>query len=168
MLPYNWPVIFGCSLIPLVIGMLYYSDMALGKIWKKHANIDPNRASGGNMIVLFGMAILLGLFMSLCMTTVVLHGSHVFSLVAFNGPPAPNTPEYSDAQTYLQKYGDYFLTFKHGVFHGIMTALLCAFPIIHMSALFEQRGWRYTAVHVGYWLITLGLIGGVICAYGVR
>jgi hypothetical protein len=65
----------------------------------------------------------------------------------------------------MSKYGSNFRTFKHGALHGFITSLFIILPAIGTSALFEQKSWKYVAVHVGYWAICMALMGGVICAY---
>lgn len=56
-----------------------------------------------------------------------------------------------------------FRTFKHGSFHGIIGAIFFALPILGINALFERRGAKYIFLHLGYWVITMALMGGVIC-----
>jgi hypothetical protein len=31
--------------------------------------------------------------------------------------------------------------------------------------LFERRSWKYIFINAGYWILTLTLMGGIICAY---
>jgi hypothetical protein len=66
---------------------------------------------------------------------------------------------------FLDKYGNNFRTFKHGAFHGILSALFFATPVLGINALFERKSFKYIFVHAGYWMLTLALMGGVICAY---
>jgi lysylphosphatidylglycerol synthetase-like protein (DUF2156 family) len=58
-----------------------------------------------------------------------------------------------------------FRTFKHGAFHGIIATIGLVLPIIGINALFERRGFKYIALHVGYWLVCLILMGGFICQF---
>jgi hydrogenase maturation factor len=39
---------------------------------------------------------------------------------------------------------------------------------VGINALFERRGGKYILVHVGYWIVTLALIGGVVCQFAMR
>jgi hypothetical protein len=41
-------------------------------------------------------------------------------------------------------------------------------PTLGILSLFERKSFKYVAIHVGYYLITLGLMGGLVCAYGVK
>ena len=45
-----------------------------------------------------------------------------------------------------------------------LAALFVALPIIGINALFERKSAKYVALHLGYWAISLALMGGVICA----
>ena len=33
------------------------------------------------------------------------------------------------------------------------------------NALFERKGFRYIAVNAGYWILTLMIMGGIICQF---
>jgi hypothetical protein len=75
----------------------------------------------------------------------------------------PNSESSLYVKHFMDTYGHKFRTFKHGSFHGILSAFFFALPVIGMNALFERRGIRYILIHLGYWIITLALMGGVIC-----
>lgn len=62
-------------------------------------------------------------------------------------------------------YSTSYRTFKHGMFHGCIAGFLFATPILTINALFERKGFKYIAINAGYWIITLGLMGGIICAF---
>lgn len=168
MLEFNWPAILASGLIPLLVGGIYYNPKVLGNAWMKASGLDEARLKGANMTKIFGFTLLLGLLLSVFFMPVVLHAIHVFSLVSpeGGGQAVPGTPEVQDALAFLEKYGDNFRTFKHGAFHGIIAALFCVWPVLGIVALFERKGWKYTAIHLGYWVITFALMGGVVCAYG--
>jgi len=42
---------------------------------------------------------------------------------------------------------------------------MLALPIIAVSSLFERRSWKYIAIHGGYWVLSLGIMGGIISAF---
>jgi Protein of unknown function (DUF1761) len=170
MAPFNWLPIFAAAIIPLLIGMIYYSNFAFGKMWRQTIGMTEAEDKSFNMAKVFGLTLFFGLFLSIFILPVVLHGMHVFSLIspAGGGAPDPNSPEMKDALEYFGKYGGNFRTFRHGVLHGVIAALLGIWPVIAINALFERRGWKYVAIHVGYWVITFALMGGVICAFGLK
>lgn len=68
-------------------------------------------------------------------------------------------------QAFMNDYGTAFRTFKHGALHGFMSGLLFAFPINAINGLFERKSWRYIWVNSGYWIVTLTLIGSLICGW---
>ena len=65
----------------------------------------------------------------------------------------------------MAKYGNEFRTFKHGTFHGTLGGLAFALPILGTNALFERKGFKYIAINVGFWTISMALMGGIICAF---
>jgi hypothetical protein len=65
----------------------------------------------------------------------------------------------------LDEKGTAFRTFKHGAFHGFFGSMIFALPILGTNAMFEQKGWKYILVNMGYWAITLTVMGGVVCAW---
>jgi hypothetical protein len=78
----------------------------------------------------------------------------------------PNTPIGQNVITLLNgEYGTNFRSFKHGALHGTIMAVLFAFPILAINALFERKGAKYIFIHLGYWVITIALMGGVICGW---
>jgi hypothetical protein len=66
---------------------------------------------------------------------------------------------------FMADYGTAFRTFKHGALHGFMTGLFFAFPMLAINGLFERKSWKYIFVHAGYWILTLTIMGGIICAW---
>ena len=170
MIHYNWLAIFPAGLIPLLVGFIYYNPKVLGNASMNASGLTEERMKGANMVKVLGFTLVFGLMLSVFIMPIVLHALHLFSLVATpgGGPPDPNGPGMQDAMAYFGKYGGNFLTFKHGAFHGIIAALFGIWPTLGIVSLFERRGWKYTAIHLGYWVITFALMGGVICAYGVK
>jgi hypothetical protein len=66
---------------------------------------------------------------------------------------------------FIAKYGSNFRTFKHGAFHGFLTSLFFAFPLMATNALFERKSWKYIWIHAGYWIISITLMGGFVCQF---
>ena len=55
-----------------------------------------------------------------------------------------------------------FDTFKHGVFHGVLVGFMVAMPVLVTNGLFERKNLKNLAINTLYWIITIGLMGGVI------
>jgi hypothetical protein len=164
----NWLPILASALIPLLVGFLYYNDNVLGKAWKRYAGIDEDRLKQGNFVLILLFTLLLGVLLAGFLLPVVFHFMHVFSATApeGGGMSDPTSEAAKDAMAFYEKYGTRFRTFRHGALHGAITAFTGIWPVLAINALFERRGWRYTAIHLGYWVITLTLMGGIICAFG--
>jgi hypothetical protein len=166
MIQYNLLPILASSLIPLLVGAIYYNPKVLGNAWMNACGFNEEYLKQANMLKIFGYTLLLSILLAGFIMPVVFHALHVFSLVG--GQPAPDSAEMRDAAAFYASYGGNFLTFKHGAFHGIMAALFGVWPVLGISALFERRSWKYIAIHVGYWAIVFALMGGIICAFGVK
>ena len=66
---------------------------------------------------------------------------------------------------FMNDYGQAFRSFKHGALHGGMVSILFIFPIIAINALFERKSWKYILINTGYWLVSLTIMGGIICSW---
>jgi hypothetical protein len=96
----------------------------------------------------------------------VIHQNHIYSIFANDpGMKDPNSPVYLYVQDFMANYGSNFRTFKHGAVHGVLASLFIVLPVLGTCALFERKNFKYIAINVGYWLITMALMGGVICQY---
>lgn len=120
----------------------------------------------GNMLMIFGLTYLFSLLLSFFMTSMVIHQHGVVSSAMSTVEAGVWTPEaIADINSYMAKYGDSFRSFGHGAVHGVLISIFVAIPLFGVHALFERRGLKYILIHWGYWLITLALMGGVLCKY---
>jgi hypothetical protein len=117
------------------------------------------------MAIIFGASILFSLMLATVIPMMVIHQSGILSMM-MGEPGIPDNPiSNPDYKLIIEKYGQNFRTFKHGSFHGILSALFFALPILGIQALFERRSAKYIFLHLGYWVITLALMGGIICQW---
>jgi len=152
------------ALIPLIIGSIWYNPKVFGTAWLKSSGLTEEEAASGNMAVIFGLTFVLSIFLAFALYSVVVHQSGLASLFftqeGFGVDGSETMVLYSQI---LEAVGDKHRTFGHGAFHGSFAALMVALPIIGILALFERRGFKYIAVHTGYWIISLALMGGLLC-----
>jgi hypothetical protein len=121
---------------------------------------------GANMGLTFGLAFLLSFFLAFAIQFMVIHQFHLGSiLMNESGLNDPTSEVGMIMKSFMERYGNNFRTFKHGAFHGIIGALTIALPILGTNALFERKSFKYVAINVGYWIVTMALMGGVICAF---
>lgn len=165
----NFLILLLAALIPMVTGFIWYNPNVLGKAWMQASGITEDKMKGANMAVIFGVSFLLSFFLAFAIQFMVIHQWAIYSIFAGANDHAAMTDPNSELSLYVKdfmsKYGNNFRTFKHGAFHGTLSGLFVALPILGTNALFERKGFKYIAINVGYWMITMALMGGVICAF---
>jgi hypothetical protein len=157
----NFLVLLGAALIPTIIGFIWYNPKVFGNAWMKVANMTEEKMKGANMPVIFGVSLLLSVFLSWFLYSTSVHQSSIFSLLLAD----PSTADQSAYDTVMGIVGDRYRTFGHGFAHGIIYGIIMALPILGTNALFERKGWKYILINVGYWAVTMALMGGVICQW---
>ena len=130
----NWLSIVIASLAPMLVGFVWYNPKVFGNGWMKAAGLTEEDAKKGNMAVIFGVSLVMAFLMSF--------------FILFN----VDAPGQEGA----------FDSFRHGAFHGAAMALMLAAPIMVTNALFEQKSLRYMLYNIGYWLVSLVLMGGIL------
>ncbi|MGB0917046.1 MAG: DUF1761 domain-containing protein [Flavobacteriales bacterium] len=157
----NFPVLLGAALIPTVVGFIWYNPKVFGNAWMAAADMTEEKMKGANMAVIFGVSFVLSVLLSVEMNFVTIHQAHLPSI--FTGNETPETTAV--VESFMAKYGHIHRTFSHGALHGTLGGFFFALPILGTNALFERKGFKYIAVNVGYWIVTLALMGGVICQF---
>jgi hypothetical protein len=162
----NLILAFAGGLVPLLIGFIWYSDIFLGKAWKKEIGFveDGTPPKGLGKILLFSY--LFGVMVMFFMPTLVIHQLHMAStLNGSEGFGQDGSSVQLFYNEFVQNYGTKFRSFKHGALHGTITAIFFVFPIIGLNALFEKKSFKYIFIHVGYWALTFALMGGLACQF---
>ena len=162
-MPENYYMYFLVALIPMIVGAVYYNPKVVGGAWMKSNGFTEESLQGGNMAVIFGVSYLFSLMLTFFFSGLVIHQTSIFSLLVPEIMEPGNVVQ-QDFTAFMEKYGDRHRTFSHGAVHGFITSLFFVLPLIGTVALFERRGAKYIFIHFGYWLITLILMGGVLCA----
>lgn len=156
--------IFIAGLVPMVIGALWYSPLLFEKSWMNASGMTPEKIKSGNMPVIFGVSYILSCFLAMTMYTLTVHQTDYFSV--FKGAEDLANPELIESvKNFMAPHMDKFRTFGHGALHGVMIGLFLAMPIIAMKSLFERKNFKYIAIHTGYWVISLALMGGIMCGF---
>jgi len=162
----NWYIIAATTLIPLLVGSVWYNPKALGKIWMDASGMTEEKVKQSNIPMIMGLSVLLGIFLAVGLTFMVIHQAHIFSVVM--DEPAlkdPNSELSKWLSDFMGQYGSNFRTFKHGAFHGLLGAVFVILPTLAVNALYELKGFKYILINFGYWAVSMVLMGGVICAY---
>ena len=143
----------------LIVGFVWYNPKVFGTAWMKAADMDEEKRKGVNMAKIFALALLFAIMLALALPPMVIHQMGALSLAQGDLGVLPSN------EAFLNDYSDAFRTFKHGAFHGFMSGLFIALPILGTNALFEHKGAKYIFINSGYWIVTLTIMGGIICAW---
>ena len=135
----NFPAILVAAVSALVVGFIWYHPKVFGNAWMKAAGMTEEQIKGGNMAKIFIMALIFAFFLA----SVAL-------------------PSY---EAFMADYGNAFRTYKHGALHGILAGIFVALPIIGTNALFERKRAKYILINSGYWIVTMGIMGAIICGW---
>ena len=162
----NYLLLFATALIPLAVGALWYSNALFGKVWLRESGMTEEKMNSGNMLLIFGLTYLFGLFLSNALGSWSVHQLMTENLFVMQPGYTEQTGEYYEFfKNFMAKYGDLHRSFGHGAVHGVIAAITLALPLIAINALFERRSWKYIGVHFGYWLVVMVLMCGVLSSY---
>ncbi len=162
----NFPVILAVALIPMIVGAIYYNPKVMGNFWMKASGVTEEKAASGNMILIFGLAYLLSVMLCMMMMSFSIHQFQIQSLfVGSPGMEDTSSDLYKQVSAFISEHKDVHRTFSHGAVHGAFFTFFIFLPIVGIITLFERRGWQYLLSHLGYWLITLVLVCGLLCKY---
>jgi hypothetical protein len=166
MMNINFAITALAALIPLVVGFLWYNQKTFGNAWMKASGVTPETGKGMNMGLVFALTYVFGFFIALTMNFVTIHQfGFQSSLQSEPGFGQPGSEISNYMTDFFSKYGHNFRTFKHGVLHGTMSGIMFALPILAINAMFERKGFKYIAINAGFWIVCMGLMGGVVCAF---
>jgi hypothetical protein len=161
----NFVILLVSSLIPLFMGFVWYHPKVFGTVWMKEANISDEQIKSSNMAKILILCYILSFFLAFSIQFMVIHQYSLYSLFAGQDITDTNSELGAFFKTILDRVGNNFRTFKHGAFHGFLGGLFSATTIVGINALFERKSFKYVALHAGYWIITMMLMGGVICQF---
>ena len=148
--------------VTLLVGFIWYNPKVFGTVWMKENNLTKEELQKGNMLKIFGLTYVFSLMITMVVMGLTIHQSGAVAMVG--GPPLIESAKPSFT-TFMADYGMAYRTFKHGTLHGFMSGLFFAFPIVAINGLFERKSWKYIFINAGYWIVTLTLMGGIICQF---
>ncbi len=156
----NIYAILAAAVSALVVGFIWYNPKVFGNAWMQAAGLTEDQLKAGNMAKIFALALLFAFLLASALPALVVHQMGALSLTG--GDSSKALQSYSD---FMTDYGNNFRTFKHGVLHGVIAGIFIALPILGTNALFERKSAKYIFINAGYWIVTLGIMGGIICAW---
>ncbi len=165
---FNFYVLFLVALVPLIIGFVWYGPL-FGKAWMKEMGFTEESLKEKSMMKAYIISYVLGILIAMFLLPVTIHQMGVHSVLSEEPGFAEKTGEaYATFLDFMQNYGGNFRTFKHGALHGTLSAVFLLMPVLTVGALFEGKSVKYIAINVGYWVVSLAIMGGLICRYGLK
>ena len=161
----NWWILLVAAFIPLIIAHLWYGQL-FKSLWLKTAEITEERSNSGNLIKILGLTYLYSLFAAYIICMFAVHQTSIFQL--FMGDPAlsdTSSEIYKDYNNFMFSYGDRHRSFFHGIIHGFELALLLGLSFIGIHSMFERRPYKYVLIHLGFWILSFMIMGGIICQF---
>ncbi|MDI9355457.1 MAG: DUF1761 domain-containing protein [Chitinophagaceae bacterium] len=144
----NYISFFISVFVPLVMGYIYYHPALLGNVWMKANGFTKESLGNGPKPVLYLLALLVS-----CLFTSFLWAW----TTGVGGQEQLQVVDPIDGHSYV--------TFKHGVAHGIIFSITVLLPIFITMKIFEMRKWAWVFVNWGYWSITVMLMCGILSAW---
>lgn len=162
----NIIIVLLTALVPLIIGMVWYNPkIGFGKAWMKASDMTDEKAKGTNMALVFGLTYIFSFFVAFALVFMTTHQHHVTSLFYLQPIQDPSTEMGALYKSIMDHLGNSYRTFKHGALHGTIGGIMTALPVIGINALFERKSFRYIAINSGYWIVSMGIMGGIVCAF---
>lgn len=157
-MPFNLLAILVASLVTLLVGFVWYNPKVFGTIWMKETGMTEEKAQKSNMLKVFGLTIFYSLLFSFWLPQLVIHQVGALECAGGNA-------EDSAYKAFMTVHGDAFRYFKHGALHGFFSGLFLILPVVAINSLFEQKSWKYILITAGYWIVSMTIMGGIICAW---
>lgn len=154
----NYLAIVVSAVVPLLIGAIWYNPSVLGTAWMKASGMTEEKMKTGNIAVIFGVTLILSFMLAFTVNGMVIHQVGATQL-AFTNPDAESF------KAFMAEFGNMHRSFGHGALHGAIGAIFFVLPVLGINALFERKGWKYILINVGYWVVTLTIMGAIICGW---
>lgn len=142
----------------VVVAYIWYHPKVFGAIWMKESGMTEEKMKGSSVLMIFTLSIVYAFLISIVLQMLVIHQFGALGMIG--GKIATAKPSYN---AFMADYGTAFRTFKHGALHGLMAGLFMILPVIGIGALHERKSFKYVLLNGGYWIISLAIMGGIIC-----
>ena len=163
----NFLFIALAALVPLVMGFIWYGPLLFQNAWMKQLGFTEESLKGGNMALIFILSYVFSFMIAFFLQFITVHQLGAFSAMMESGASELTGDAITHYQEFLDAYGSNYKSFKHGLLHGAISGVFIILPVLATQAMFERKTWKYVAINAGYWIVTLGLMGGIVCQWGV-
>lgn len=156
----NFLALLAAAVSALIIGAIWYNPKVFGTAWMKAADMTEEKMQGANMAKIFILAFIFAFLLAFALQFITIHQTGALGMVG--GDPSLAKPSF---EAFMADYGTAFRTFKHGALHGTIAGIFIALPILGTNALFERKGAKYIFINAGYWIVTMAIMGGIVCGW---
>ncbi len=155
-------IIVFAALSSLIIRLIWYNPKVFGTIWMKETGIVMNENRKPNMGKILLVNFIYAFLIAICIPSIVIHQSGATAMI---GGPLLLKEALPSFTAFMNDYGTSFRTLKHGALHGFMMGLFFVLSIVGVNALYEGKSFKYVLVTAGYWGVSLGIMGAIICQW---
>ena len=134
----NYFAFFLIAFIPLIIGYYWYHPNSFISKYSKIKFTNFKEISAAKILMLF----LLSLTLVYGYINLIIHQMGFYELF-FTDIMLGNQESEKIVTEFLGKYGDKHRHFGHGVFHGIINAVVFALPFVTISAILDNQNKKY-------------------------
>ncbi|WP_303647456.1 DUF1761 domain-containing protein [Chryseobacterium gilvum] len=160
MIQINFLAILFASVVPLVMGFIWYNPKIFGKVWMKECGLTEEKMKSANMGLVFIFSIILSALIGFFLQFVTIHQFGALGMIG--GDEKLAKPSF---MAFMNDYGTAYRSFGHGALHSFMSGIFFVFPLIAINAMFERKSWKYVMINSAYWTITITIMGGIICGW---
>jgi hypothetical protein len=155
----NFLAVLVAAVSALFVGFIWYNPKVFGTAWMQAADMTEDKIKSASMAKIFILAFIFAILLSMSIMPMVIHQMGAYSLAQGELGVLPSY------DAFMADYSNEFRTFKHGAFHGVLAGVFVALPILGTNALFERKSAKYIFINSGYWIVTLGVMGAIICGW---
>ncbi|MBL0128844.1 MAG: DUF1761 domain-containing protein [Flavobacteriales bacterium] len=165
----NWPIQIAATLIPMVMGFIWYNPKVFGKAWMTASGMTEEKAKSTNMPLVFGVSFVMALLFSFAYPFFANHWNAFqafFRSVPEHGMGIdPTTAFGAELKGYIDGYGERYHSWTHGLAHGTIMSVVILLPVMVTNALFERKSFKYMMINWGYWAVTMTLMFMVLAQW---
>jgi uncharacterized protein DUF1761 len=144
----NFMALICAALVPMIMGIIYYHSALMGNAWMKANGFTKESIGKGPKPVMYLLALIASFMLAFFMWGWV------------TGAGGIDTFQVTDPVD-----GHSYVTFGHGVVHGIIFSIMVLLPVFVTMKIFEMRSWGWAFINWGYWSITVILMNGILSAW---
>ncbi len=159
----NFLILIATSVIPFLIAFGWYHPKLFGgDNWTKIAGLTEAQVSNPVKVTKLLLTLLLNFLIAFGLYNLVVHESGVFGMLGAD----LEAMKTGTAKAFLAEYSGHDQNIGHGLIHGLVATILFVVPLLGYTTIFDRKSGKYFLVNLGFWMISLTIMGGVIAKWG--